>query len=113
MKPRDAHRPSRCLALVLAAASAVRDGGSRSQRFGQHTAARDRPDLAFRLVPKACRLSLLVHGRRLQGLPALCIALCRRRDCAWLVGLCVAPLAVAIENMREAHYEEILQTMAA
>jgi fatty-acid desaturase len=58
------------------------------------------PKVAFRVVPEARRLSVTVHGRRLQGLPALCVALCRRSGWAWLVGLCLAPLAVTIENAR-------------
>jgi fatty-acid desaturase len=59
------------------------------------------PNVPFRLVPEARRISVTVREHRLQGLPALCVALCRRSGSAWLIGLCLAPLAVAIENMRE------------
>lgn len=59
------------------------------------------PAVRFRLNPEARRLSVTVHERRLQGLPALCVALCRHSGGAWLMGLCFAPLAVAVENMRE------------
>jgi hypothetical protein len=59
------------------------------------------PDGGFRLVPEARRLSMLVDGLRLQGLPALCVALCRRNGAAWLLGLCCLPFAVLIERMRE------------
>ena len=59
------------------------------------------PNVPFRLIPEARRISVTVHEHRLQGLPALCIALCRRSGAIWLIGLCLAPFAVAFENMRE------------
>ena len=60
------------------------------------------PNVPFRLVPEARRLSVKVREHRMHGLPALCVALCRRSAVAWLLGLCFAPLAVVIENTREA-----------
>jgi len=60
------------------------------------------PTVPFRLVPDARRLSVRIQERRLQGLPALCVALCRRSAWARLMGLCLAPVATAFENMREA-----------
>jgi fatty-acid desaturase len=59
------------------------------------------PAVPFRLIPEARRISVTIDEHRLQGLPAVCVALCRRSGWGWLIGLCVTPLAVAIENMRE------------
>jgi stearoyl-CoA desaturase (delta-9 desaturase) len=59
-------------------------------------------NVPFHLSPEARRISVTVHEHRLQGLPALCVAVCRRSIVAWLVALCIAPFAVALENMREA-----------
>lgn len=56
----------------------------------------------FRFIPEARRISVTVLDHRLQGLPALCVAVGRRSVLAWLLALCVAPLAVTFENMREA-----------
>ena len=60
------------------------------------------PGVPFRCVPESSRLCVTVQESRLNGLPGLSVALCRRHDWVWLIGLCMAPLAVAIENMREA-----------
>lgn len=59
------------------------------------------PKVPFRLMREARRISVTVHEHRLQGLPALCVALCRRSGATWMIGLCLAPFAVAFENMRE------------
>jgi fatty-acid desaturase len=59
------------------------------------------PRVPFRLEPGARRLMVTIGPHRLKGLPGLCIALCRRGNWAWLVGVCIAPLAVAIEHLRD------------
>ena len=57
--------------------------------------------MIFRHAPEARRLSVTVQGRRVHGLPALCVALCRRSSIAWLLALFVLPLAVTVESLRE------------
>ncbi len=61
-----------------------------------------KPGVPFRFDLQARRLSATLGERQVQGLPALCLAICSRGSWYWLAGLCVAPLAVAIERTRGA-----------
>jgi len=56
----------------------------------------------FHVRPEARRLTLVVQDRRLQGLPALCVAVSRRGGAMRVLGLCLAPFAVLLENTRTA-----------
>jgi fatty-acid desaturase len=57
--------------------------------------------LPFIPNPTLARLSLVIDGQRIRGLPALCVSLCRRHPLLSIVGLGFAPLAVAFESLRE------------
>src|SRR5260221_730528 len=58
--------------------------------------------VSFQRDATARRLSLTLQGHAVQGLPALCVALSRRNGVVRLLALCAAPVALAVENMREA-----------
>jgi fatty-acid desaturase len=59
------------------------------------------PRVPFTRNPALPRLSLHIGGSHIRGLPALCIALSRRHPLSIVIGLGLAPLAVAFENIRE------------
>ena len=55
----------------------------------------------FTARPALSRLTLAVGGRRIHGLPALCVAFSSRGTLCAAIGGGLAPLAVAIERLRE------------
>jgi hypothetical protein len=60
------------------------------------------PGIEFRHAEGRHRMVMTCQGQTIQGLPALCIALCRRGRWGRLIGVFAAPAAVGFERLRTA-----------